>query len=94
MTNGNLHGPLLSDSILLGGGGSSSSWVVLVQGLGGDTLQHLTGEDTEQLPSNVQGFEDGTVLVVTCNSKNQIYFLELSQKHSLLDNKNHNYYLP
>lgn len=40
------------------------SGVELGQGAGRDPLQHLLGEDPEQLPANVQGFEDGTVLVV------------------------------
>lgn len=32
---------------------------------GGDTLQHLLREDTEQLPADVQGLEHCAVLVVT-----------------------------
>jgi len=31
---------------------------------GRDTLKHLLGEDTQQLPADVQGFEDSAVLVV------------------------------
>lgn len=31
---------------------------------GWNTLKHLLGEDTQQLPANVQGFEDSAVLVV------------------------------
>lgn len=30
----------------------------------GDTFQHLLGEDTQQLPADVQRFVDGTVFVV------------------------------
>lgn len=30
-----------------------------------DTFKHLLGEDTEQLPADVQRFEYGAVLVVT-----------------------------
>lgn len=30
-----------------------------------NTLKHLLGEDTQQLPADVQGFEDSAVLVVT-----------------------------
>ena len=39
--------------------------VELSQGRGRDPLQHLLGEDTEQLPADVQGLEDSAVLVVT-----------------------------
>lgn len=35
------------------------SGVELGQCGGWDTLQHLLGEDTQQLPANVQGFKDG-----------------------------------
>lgn len=35
------------------------------QNRGRNTLEHLLGEDTQQLPTNVQRLEDGTVLVVT-----------------------------
>lgn len=36
---------------------------------GWNTLKHLLGEDTEQLPANVQGFEDSAVLVVTLRER-------------------------
>ena len=39
--------------------------VVLGQGALWDTLQHLLGEDSQQLPANVQGLKDGPVLIVT-----------------------------
>jgi hypothetical protein len=41
------------------------SWVELGQDGGWDTFQHLFREDTQQLPSDVQGLENGAVLVVT-----------------------------
>lgn len=34
-----------------------------------DTFQHFLGEDTQQLPANVQRFEDGTVFIVTLEEK-------------------------
>lgn len=39
--------------------------VVLGQGGLGDALQHLLGEDSQQLPADVQRLKDGSVLVVT-----------------------------
>lgn len=36
---------------------------------GWNTLKHLLGEDTEQLPADVQGFEDSAVLVVTLQER-------------------------
>jgi len=42
---------------------SGISGVELSEGGGWDTLQHLLGEDTEQLPANVQRFKYGPVLV-------------------------------
>lgn len=36
---------------------------------GRNTLKHLLGEDTEQLPADVQGFEDSAVLVVTLQER-------------------------
>ena len=38
---------------------SGISGVELSEGGGWDTLQHLLGEDTEQLPANVQRFKNG-----------------------------------
>ncbi|KAF1747742.1 hypothetical protein GCK72_024208 [Caenorhabditis remanei] len=46
----------------------SSTWVVLLEGALRDTFKHFTWEDTEELPSDVKRFEDGTVLVVSCKS--------------------------
>lgn len=39
--------------------------VPLVEGLLGDTVEHLLREDTEELPCCVEGVEDGTLLVST-----------------------------
>ena len=33
--------------------------------VGGDTLQHFLGEDTQQLPSNIQRFKHCAVLIIT-----------------------------
>jgi hypothetical protein len=41
------------------------SGVELGQDGGWNTFQHLFREDTQQLPSDVQGLEHGAVLVVT-----------------------------
>lgn len=41
------------------------AWVVLSQDVLGDALQQLLGEDAQQLPADVQGLEDGPVLVGT-----------------------------
>ena len=38
--------------------------VELSQGGCGDTLQHLLGEDTQQLPADVKRLKDSTVLIV------------------------------
>jgi len=44
------------------------SGVELCEDGGGDPLEHLLGEDTEQLPPNVKGLEHSAVLIVTlCN---------------------------
>lgn len=43
------------------------SGVELCKDGGGDPLEHLLGEDTEKLPSDVQGLEHSAVLVVTLN---------------------------
>jgi len=51
--------------------------VELCQGGGGDTLQHLLGEDTQQLPSNVQGLEYRSVLVAALGDK---VLLELAKE--------------
>lgn len=44
---------------------SSSSWVEFVKGRFRDTFQHLTGEDSEQLPTNVERVEHCPILVVS-----------------------------
>lgn len=41
------------------------SWVELGERSGRDTLQHFFGEDTEELPANIQRFKHGTVFIVT-----------------------------
>lgn len=41
------------------------SRVELGQNRSWNSLKHLFREDTQQLPTDVQGLEDGTVLVVT-----------------------------
>lgn len=45
------------------------SWVELCENRSRNTLEHFLGEDTEQLPADVQRLEDGTVLVVTLKRK-------------------------
>lgn len=44
--------------------GGATAGVVFGQGFGGDTLEHLLGEDAQQLPANVERLEHGTILVV------------------------------
>jgi len=39
---------------------------------GRDTLEHLLGEDTQQLPANVQGFEDSAVLIVALQVQRKV----------------------
>ena len=41
------------------------SRVELGDGAGGDSLEHLLGEDPQQLPADVERLEHGAVLVVT-----------------------------
>lgn len=41
------------------------SWVELGERSGRDTLQHFFGEDTEELPANIQRFKHGTVFIIT-----------------------------
>lgn len=53
------------------------SWVEFRERGGGYTLQHLLGEDTEQLPTDVQRFEHCAVLVVTLRDE---VLLELRQE--------------
>lgn len=63
-----------------------SSWRALVtrvpgielrEGGGRDTFKHLLGEDTEQLPADVQGFENCAILVVTLRDE---VLLELGEE--------------
>ena len=51
--------------------------VVLGQDVCRNPLQHLLGEDSEQLPSDVQGLEDGSVLVTALSDE---VLLELSEE--------------
>lgn len=62
---------LLSARGVRWGGGlvARVSRVELGEDGGRDTLQHLLGEDTEQLPADVQGLEHGAVLVATLQVK-------------------------
>lgn len=48
------------------------TWVEFGQDRGGNSLQHLLGEDTQQLPANVQRLEHGAVLVVTLEVGNRM----------------------
>ncbi|VCW98510.1 unnamed protein product [Gulo gulo] len=41
------------------------SWVKFTQGALRDPLQHLFGEDSEQLPANVQSLIDSAVFIRT-----------------------------
>lgn len=53
------------------------SWVELCQCAGGNPLQHLFGEDPEQLPTDIQRLEDGPILVIALGNE---IFLELGQE--------------
>lgn len=48
--------------------GCPSSRIILIEYGCRDTFQHLTGEDSQQLPTNVQRFEYRSVLIIACNS--------------------------
>jgi hypothetical protein len=56
---------------------SRVSGVELGEHVGRNSLQHLLGEDTQQLPANVQRLEDGTVLVVALGDE---VLLELAEE--------------
>lgn len=45
------------------------TWVKLGEGGSGYSLQHLLGEDTQQLPANVQRFKYCAVLIITLGEK-------------------------
>jgi len=46
-------------------GSLSVAWIVLGKPVMRDSLQHLFGENSQQLPANVERLKDGTVLVRT-----------------------------
>lgn len=46
--------------------------VELREGGSWDTLEHLLGEDTQQLPANVEGFVYWTVLVASLLTKTTV----------------------
>lgn len=50
------------------------SWIELGQDRSWNSLEHLFREDTQQLPSDVQRLEYGTVLVVTLLDKIELKF--------------------
>ena len=50
-------------------GCSGISGIIFCQFSFRDTFQHLFGEDTQQLPTDVQSLEDCSVLIVTWNKK-------------------------
>ena len=53
------------------------AWVELGQSAGRDALEHLLGEDTQQLPADVERLEDGAVLVVALRDE---VLLELGEE--------------
>jgi hypothetical protein len=55
---------------------SSAPLVVLVEHLGGDAVEELLGEDTEQGPGKVKRLEDGTGLVRALSNERTLEFLE------------------
>ncbi len=44
-------------------------WVVLGQNVGRDTLQHLLGEDSKQLPANVERLENSAILITSLSDE-------------------------
>lgn len=42
----------------------------------GDSLEHLLGEDAQQLPANVQRLEYGPVFVAPCTERHSSYLLQ------------------
>lgn len=60
------------------------SRVELGQGAGRDTLEHLFGEDAEELPANVQRLEHGTVLIVALRDKVLLEFRQELQVEEIV----------
>ncbi len=56
-----------------GGGGGATTWIVLVEDLGRNALQHLTREDTQQLPADIQRFEHRAILVIPWNHRGDLH---------------------
>ena len=53
------------------------SWIEFSEGTCWDTLEHLLGENTQQLPANVERFEDRSILVASLRNK---VLLELGEE--------------
>ena len=53
------------------------SGVIFGQHVGRDPLEHLLGEDPQQLPANIEGLENGTIFVAPLRDE---ILLELGQE--------------